>query len=84
MLGSDPDQLFSFENLQTELKQCGNFALIMAPLVIQYSQTDSSKISNVHEACGQKSAMHLKEKYARQINDLLEDIVKFEYYRKIE
>lgn len=83
MFGSNPDELFTFNDLQAELKQCGNLALIVAPLVIQYSQIHSNELSNAHEVSGQNVDMHQKEEYTRQINGLLEDIVKFEYYHRI-
>lgn len=87
LLGSVPEELFTFESLQDELKKCGNLALILAPLVIQYSQIDPSEITNVHEACGQTSITDLnkatRENYERRVNDLLEEMFKKEYYRAI-
>lgn len=99
-LGSNPDELFTFANLKSELKRFGNYALIMGPLWISETQQQPGS----HEVftddmfdkpAGAKSepsepalACDLNKKgqdeFARRINELMEDVVRLEYYRKIE
>lgn len=49
LLGSDPDELFTFENLLSELKRFGVYALLMAPMLLQVSLAHSNEISNMDE-----------------------------------
>lgn len=79
LLGSDPDKLFTFENLKEELKRCGNFALIVTPLFTLSAQIQLDE-SNADEAG--LSENNLME-YDRRINGLLEDVIDLGYYRKI-
>lgn len=94
LLGSNPDELFSFNNLTDELKKCGNYALIIAPGVIGVSQADPSIFSmdNIDEkswdennkielyfGLGEKGKME----YIRRVNEVFEDIIKLGYYYKI-
>lgn len=95
MLGSNPNELFTFENLNNEMKRCGNYALMLAPLIILVSQADSSEISNLDEmfdkAAEGEGTVDLitslsgkgQQEYARRLNEVFEDIVNLGYYRKI-
>ena len=94
LLGSEPNELFTFENLQNELKRCGIYALILSPFSIQTSQADSSQITSFDEM-SEKSAKGevyefitgLSEKgyleYQRRLNDVFDDIDRLGYYRKL-
>lgn len=94
-LGSDPEKLFPLLHLKSELKRCGNFALLMAPMAIQVAQADSSEIQKMDEmfdiaAKGETSVQLVTElnverqtKCDRILNELLEDIVNRGYYHKI-
>lgn len=42
--GSDPDKLFTFENLQNELKQFARFAVTVAPMMLQVIVSDANDI----------------------------------------
>lgn len=46
LLGNNPDELFSFDNLQEELREYGNFVLAVAPIYIQTMLADSSQVNN--------------------------------------
>lgn len=97
LLGSKPDELFTVKNLKDELKKCGNFALIMAPMVVEVSQADSSEITKLdavldemNEGNGMGSInliTGLSEKgqleYERRLGDVFTDIVRLGYYHKI-
>lgn len=98
MLGSDPKELFTFENLKSELKRFGNYALIMGPLWILETQqqhgTDEVFSDDMFDkpastkseptAAGDGLRANGQDEFARRINGLMEDIVRLEYYRKIE
>lgn len=92
MLGSDPDEIFTFENLQNELKKCGNYALLFAPIVIAVStdaisDLDETFINTKNEECGHNSKYRMNSesllRFSERIEGLLEDICNFGYYRKI-
>lgn len=94
-LGSDPDELFTLDNLKDELKRCGNYAFLLAPMLISVSLADSSDISNLDEMCDKiadgerrhELITGLSDKaqleYEQRLNDTVEDLVKLGYYQKI-
>lgn len=92
LLGSDPDKLFTFKNLEDELKKCGNYAMMLAPLTIGIPQADSSEERDLSEmfdnAAGkEKGNIDLfnglsgegQYEYDRRINELFTDIVRLGY-----
>lgn len=90
LLGSDPDKLCPLENLKNELKRYGYIALMMAPMIIEMSQSDSIEMPGTSneagaegggEGSGLSPAGQLE--FNRRINELLEDIVNLGYYRLI-
>lgn len=95
LLGSNPDDLFSMDDLRDELKRCGNYAFLLAPMLISVSMADSSDISNLDEMCdkiAEGERRHelitgLNEKaqieYEQRLNDAIEDLVRLGYYQKI-
>lgn len=95
LLGSDPEELFTFDDLKKELKKCGNFALLMGPIVLHTIQADSSQIADLDERA-EKSAKGetielitgLSERgqleYERRLNELFVDIVRLDYYHKLD
>lgn len=94
-LGSNPDELFTLDNLKDELKRCGNYAFLLAPMLISVSLADSSEISNLDEMCDKiadgerrhELITGLSDKaqleYEQRLNDTVEDLVKLGYYQKI-
>lgn len=97
MLGSNRDDLFTFVNLKDELKRFGNYALIMGPLWILQTQQQAGAHEMFTDDMFDKAASEKNEPlllsnlresghedYARRINGLLEDVVRMDYYRKIE
>lgn len=94
LLGSNPDELFTFENLQDELKICGNYALIMAPTLIQVSLADTSEIMNLDEvfdkSADEGGAIELtselndaaKVLFEQRLSDVIEDILQRGYHQK--
>lgn len=90
LLGGDPNKLCPLENVKNELKRFGYFAPMMTPLLIQISQSDSSELPKLNEATadGENQSTGLSAEgqleFDRRINELLEDIVNMDYYRKID
>lgn len=95
-LGSDPEKLFTLENLKDELKRCGNMVLIMMPMLIQLSLADSSEIVSKDEMFSKPSKEENKsnwmtglsnagqQEHDRRLNEIFEDVIERGYYQKIE
>lgn len=92
MLGSNPDKLFTFENLMEEMKKCGNYALILAPIVIAVSTDAISSLDETFKKVaagesGQNSFSSINNESQLRFNErlegLLDDIIKYGYYRKM-
>lgn len=96
LLGSDPNKLFTLENLKDELKRLGNYALIMGPTILEISFAESSEIPKFDEMFDKVAEGKVKidlitglsgngqQEFDRRSNELLDDIVDFGYFRKIE
>lgn len=95
LLGSDPDQLFTFVNLQDELKSCGTYAFLLAPMLLQVSLADSSELSNLDEMSdriaegekGHELITGLDEKaqqaFSQRLNDVFDHLFKLGYHHEI-
>lgn len=94
LLGTNIDRMFTFEELEGELKRCGNFVLIMAPVLIYGSSAhQTNDLSNTLDEelkaeNGQSSMAILNVEaqleYDRRLNEVVEDILSLGYYHKIE
>lgn len=95
LLGSNPDALFTFDNLKSEMKRCGNFALLMGPMIIEISQANPSEASKLDEMFEKLNKGEAKQElvtglseqgqfeFNRRINVMVENIIQLDYYRKI-
>lgn len=83
MLGSDPDKLFTFENLQDELKRFGNYPLFVGPAVIAIF-TDAVKFTacGIEENSSCDANDEIQIRFRERINGAIEDINNFGYYRR--
>lgn len=93
LLGSNPDELFTFADLMDELKHYGVYALLMVPMLLQVSQAHSNEISNMDEmfdkvADGENKINLItglssegQSEYERRINEVFEDIIEMGYYQ---
>lgn len=88
-LGSDPNELYTFENLQAQLKKYAEFALLCAPVIIQIriaSEKDFGDLDTYAELIDKGEEADLINKFddatqklfSTLINDLLTDLV--DYY----
>lgn len=94
LLGSNPDELFTLNDLKDELRICGNFAFILTPMILQVSLADSSEIANLDEMCDKSAEGQtvdvlsgLNEKaqleYGQRLSGVIDDIINLGYYNKI-
>lgn len=85
-LGSDPDKLFTFQNLHDELKRCGNLTLILAPMLTEILLADSSELSNLDEGDYKDffAGLSGKDQYAHRLNEVFGDVLRLGYYRKLD
>lgn len=90
LLGSDPDKLFSMADLQNELKKCGQYTLMIAPIGILLSQADSSRSPGLDELFEKGTENGKVEfvaalnednqrEYDRRLNEIYEDVIKRGY-----
>lgn len=92
LLGSNPEKLFTLDNLKDELKRCGNFALIIAPTVLHVSQGDPNDVANKNEMIESDDGFQLvtglsderQKEFGRRVNEMMEDIVQLGFYHKVE
>lgn len=48
-LGSDPQKLFSYEDLLDQLRKFGKFSMLMSPVLISVMMADAKDISNMDD-----------------------------------
>lgn len=82
LLGSNPDELFTFEDLNNELKTCGVYALLKGPMLLQICLADLPDETGGQGFNGKLSDEHQQE-YDRRINGVFEDVVRFGYHEKM-
>lgn len=68
LLGSNPDELFTFKDLTNELEKCGNYALMMAPCMLHVSLAQSAAL--IPDLNKERQL-----EFDRRINGVFEDIV---------
>lgn len=92
-LGSDPNQLFTFDNLLDEMKRFGLYACAISPFAQQVVMADS--VPNLNE-CSQSLAddrskrmrivndfgQAARQMYVKRINGIMSDLVNLGYYNK--
>lgn len=89
LLGSNPDELFTFDNLLSELKRVGYYVLLVAPIYLQVAY--ANEFTNLDEMCdnmvnGGKQLEMVKElkgaaldAYRQRLNDVVADVVRMGY-----
>lgn len=91
-LGSDPNKLYTWENLQMQMVKYSDYALVMALILIPAKVAKAKDVFNLDEYAemldrgveadifGQFDEGTQKE-YSRQINGLLTDLVNYGYVK---
>ncbi|XP_031621483.1 uncharacterized protein LOC116339629 [Contarinia nasturtii] len=86
LLGSNPNELFTFDDLQSELKRCGVYTLLLLPIAIQVSQADERELTDRSDANAKGIVGQLSERgqqeYERRLNGVFEDVIRFGYYQQ--
>lgn len=92
-LGSNPRKLFTFVDLEYQMKKFGKYAFLMCPLLIEVMMADPKNVANLDElseemAGGQTEKLELvgefdeatQKKYETRIRDLIADLVDLGFY----
>ncbi len=94
-LGSDPEKLFSFNDLQGELKRYGRFGLLLAPILLQIITSNPSDIPDMDEfaedMANNKKTLDESmaafannsslETYNQRVRDVVKDGILLSYYQ---
>lgn len=94
-LGSDPEKLFSFNDLLGELKRYGRFGLLLAPILLQIITSEASDIPDMDElaedfanntktmdeSMAVFSNMGTVDKYNQRVRDVVKDGLLLNYYK---
>lgn len=81
-MGSNPNELFTFDDLNNELLTCGAYALLKGPMLYQIALADLPDETGQQSFNSRMSDEHQQE-YDRRIRGLLEDIVRLRYHEKM-
>lgn len=87
-LGSDPEKLFTYDNMQEQIRLFGKYIGLWAPIVVQVMLTDMENVKDLDELCKEISnknenvvlvtGMSAKctELYRTRIRGILDDLLK--------
>lgn len=83
--GSDPESLFSFENLQDQLKEFGHYGVTMAPMLLSIIVNDPSNLVQMDdfaESSDEKKTMakfddKSKGLYISRVTDVISDAKRY-------
>ena len=89
-LGSDPNELYTFEHLHAQMKKFAEFALLCAPVIIQIRIASEKDVGNLDEYAElvdkgieadliKKFDDETQKEFNTLINDLLTDLVEYGY-----
>lgn len=70
-LGSNPDHLFTYADLTTELQRCGAFAFLTVPMLLKVSLSNSEQDQLPNSA------------YEERLKDVVADLIKLNYHSNI-
>lgn len=92
--GSDPNTLFTYENLQEQLKRFGKFALLVAPMLLQVITADPKDIPDMDDIAEEMAKGNDTDKinfevltdqktqnsYNVRVRDVINDVINKGYY----
>ena len=88
-LGSDPEQLFSWNDFQAQLKKLGVYAMAISPIIIQVRYATADDCNDLEEVSGGDGAEELdytnglteanQNIYTDIVNDLVNGLVEIGY-----
>lgn len=83
-LGSDPEKLFTFDDLTNELKLYGRFGLIFAPVLLQIVTSKTDGLPDIEETADSASGgvtVNLTEtEYSQRVRDTMKDGMLLSYF----
>lgn len=92
-LGSDPEKVFPFDQLEREMKKHGKYAVIMCPVLLQIMMANAADVQNMDELSkdmdknGKETITLVKafdketqDAYNKRVKGLMTDIVKYGLY----
>lgn len=93
-LGSDPDKLFTFDNLLGEMKRYGNYGFVITPIILSVCMADSSHcLDEVTDEvtdgpCNNKELITgfsdgAQIEYENRLNDAIGDLVELGYFSEL-
>lgn len=94
-LGSDPEKLFSFNDLLGELKRFGRFGLLFAPVMLQFITSKASDIPDMDEfaediknntktmdeSIQAFTSSSTLDEYNQRVRDVIKDGILLSYYQ---
>lgn len=90
-MGSDPEQLYPLQQFLNEFKLCGNFAFLVVPMIIAVSLANPDETIDLEEISEDtrpslvtKLNPQAEEEYNQRIEDLVTDLHRLGYFRKID
>lgn len=80
-LGSNPEKLFTFDDLLNELKVYGRFGLIYAPVLLQIVTAKSDGLPDSDELAELAGGVNLTEnEYGQRVRDAIKDGMLLSYF----
>lgn len=93
-LGSDPEKLFSFNDLLGELKRFGRFGLLLAPILLQiitskpddipdmdeFAEDMANNSKTMDESIAAFGNMGSVDQYNQRVRDVVKDGILLRYY----
>lgn len=70
LLGSDPKKLFTFNDLNDELKKCGSFAFLIVPMLLQVSFADLNEMNSSNNIGADVDTTAHNNKHEKEVNKL--------------
>lgn len=91
-LGSDPNKLYTFENLQAQLRKYSDYALLLAPMIITIRLAKAKDVANLDDfaECLERGEhvdlVHdfddeTQIEFTKQINGLITNLVDYGYVK---
>lgn len=89
-LGSAPEKVFSFQDLQDEMRKFGEYAIICAPMILQFRLSSSEDVCDLDvysdavengiDAVMFKDFDEQKQRlFVRLVNEIINDLIEYGY-----
>lgn len=89
-LGSDPDSLYSFEQLLEGFKFGGNFGFVTIPCILIFILAKNDDLLEIKNFSGSSETNAIKdfvgetaEEFKKRATDVVDDLLRFGYFREI-